>query len=77
MATIHPLFTSMTFAPEVLQAMGTAFDLACEQLRDTGQSDLVKEVLAKRIIDLANRGVTNPVDLCEHALKAFQKDKFG
>ena len=67
MAAIHPLFAAMTFEPEVLQAMGKAFDLACERLQDTGQSEIVKEVLAKRIMDLANRGVTDPVELCTHA----------
>jgi hypothetical protein len=71
MAAIHPLFAAMTFEPETLQAMGRAFDLACEQLPDTGQSDLVKEVLAKRIIELANRGVTDPVELCKGALTAL------
>jgi hypothetical protein len=73
MAAIHPLFTSMAFAPEVVQVMGVAFDLACEQLQDSGQSDLVKEVLAKRIIELANRGVTEPAELCKHALRALEK----
>jgi hypothetical protein len=51
--------------------MGTAFDLACEQLQDTGQSDIVKEVLARRIIELANSGVTDPVQLCKHAVSAL------
>jgi hypothetical protein len=77
MAAIHPLFTAMTFEPEVVQAMGMAFDLACKQLQDTGQSDLVKENLAKRIIELANRGVTDPVELCKGALIALGKDKVG
>jgi hypothetical protein len=71
MATINPLFASQTFEPETLQAMGTAFDLACEQLQDTGQSDIVKEVLARRIIELANSGVTDPVQLCKHAVSAL------
>jgi hypothetical protein len=73
MAAIHPLFTAMTFEPEVVQAMGMAFDLACKQLQDTGQSDL----LAKRIIELANRGVTDHVELCKGALIALGKDKVG
>jgi hypothetical protein len=75
MAAIHPLFASMTFEPEVLQAMGKAFDLA--RLQDTGQSELVKEVLAKRIIDLAHRGVIDPVMLYKHALRGVEKEEPG
>jgi hypothetical protein len=77
MTAIHPLFASMTFDPEVLQAMGKAFDLACERLQDTGQSELIKEVLAKRIIDLANRGVIDPVMLYKHALRGLEKEESG
>jgi hypothetical protein len=74
MAAVHPLFASMAFEPEVLQAMGKAFDLACERLQDTGQSELVKEVLATRIIDLAHRGVIDPVMLYKHALRGLEKE---
>jgi len=53
MATIHPLFREAAFDAKVTYAMGEAFDCACRALHDVGQPDIVKEVIAKRIIELA------------------------
>ena len=36
--------------------MGEAFDAACEGLQDGGQPDLVREIIAKRIIEAAKKG---------------------
>jgi hypothetical protein len=63
------LFKDVAFEPETLRAMTKAFDLACEQLGK--QPDLVKEIVAVRIIELAKRGVTDPRQLCEDALLAL------
>jgi len=51
--------------------MGEAFDAACKDLRDTGQPDLVYEVIAKRIIEAAKSGERDPEKLRDWALTAF------
>src|SRR6516165_10796014 len=36
------------FEPEAIAAMGEAFDAACKELHDTGQPEVVLEVIANR-----------------------------
>jgi len=56
------------FDPEALAAMGEAFDAACKALEDTGQPQIVQEVIAQRIIEAASRGERDPARLVEAAL---------
>ena len=51
--------------------MGTAFDKVCRSLHDSGQPRFVKEVIAKRIIDLAREGESDPERLCDMTLKSL------
>jgi hypothetical protein len=51
------------FDDRVTQIMGEAFDSACKELHDTGQPEIVYEVIAKRIIDAAKNGERDPVRL--------------
>ena len=62
------LFEEAPFGPDVIQILSEAFDRACKALRDTGQPDIIKEVLAGRIIAAAHRGMRDPNKLCEEAL---------
>jgi hypothetical protein len=57
------------FDPEATRRMGEAFDLACGSISNGGQIDVVKEVIAKRIIKVAHKGERDPVALCERALQ--------
>ena len=50
------------------QAMGEAFDDACKALRDTGQPQIVRDVIAGRIIESARLGERDPQRLCDYAL---------
>jgi hypothetical protein len=54
--------------PEAIAAMSEAFEAACEQLDDTGQPELVLEVIADRIMAAARTGERDPVRLREAAL---------
>jgi len=65
------LFQEASFGPEMTSVMGDAFERATQSLHDTGQPDLIKEILAKRIIDAVRRGVRDPRDLCLEALKSL------
>lgn len=48
--------------------MGAAFDMACEALKAGSHYDVVREVLAKRIIDAAVKGELDPKKLCARGL---------
>jgi len=61
------------FGPEETAAMGDALDAALKALQDTGQSDvrsdMVREIIAGRIIGAARLGERDPVRLREAALR--------
>jgi hypothetical protein len=48
---------------------------ACEGLQDGGQPDLVREIIAKRIIEAARKGERDPVRLRNAGLAALGYDK--
>ena len=70
-ARVIPFFRDVSFDPDTPHIMGQAFDGACKELHDIGQSDLVKTVIAKRIIAIAKTGERDPNQLCKRALKAI------
>ena len=49
--------------------MGEAYDTARGELHDYGQPALVNEVLAKRIIDIAEKGERDPENIARRALE--------
>lgn len=57
------------------RVMGEAFDAACKELHDTGQPEIVHEVLAKRIIKAAQRGERDVARLRDAALAALRDTK--
>ena len=59
------------FGPEATRVMGAAFDKVCRSLHDSGQPRIVKEVIAKRIIDLAREGESCSEQLCDMTLKSL------
>jgi len=68
---IRPFLKDATFDPEHVKAMGKAFDSIVSGLRDRGQSRVVREVIAERIIALAKTGERDPDKLCELARDAL------
>ena len=69
--SVVQLFQEASFGPEITRTMGDAFERATRSLHDTGQPDLIKEVLARRIIDAVRRGVRDPELLCMEATKSL------
>jgi hypothetical protein len=63
--------TLAAFDDATTKAMGEAFEKACQSMHDWGQPDNIKEIIAKRIVKLAGRGVRDPDQLCEQALKSL------
>ena len=61
----------VAFDPEVVEAMGIAFERACRQLRLARTQDAVTETVAKVIIELAQAGENDPERLYRAALARF------
>lgn len=62
------------FDDRVAQIMGEAFDHACKVFHDTGQPQIVYEVIAKRIIEAAKNGERNSIRLRNAGLAALGAD---
>src|SRR6202048_5393474 len=71
MGTIH--VAGAVFGPTSTYGMGQAFGCACRSLHEIGQLDnALKEVIAKRIVELARDGERDPDKLCEHTLQTLR-----
>ena len=62
------------FDDKAVRAMGAAFDQACRSLRHFPHSDRVRELVAKRIIEVARNGERDPIRLHWQAVMGFSLD---
>ena len=58
------------FDADATLVMGAAFDAACKTLKDVGEPDLVRKIIATKIIDAAKNGERNQDALRDAALEA-------
>ena len=72
MNKIIQLFQDTAFDPELIQLMGQAYDKACQAMHESGQPAIVREIIAKKILQAANKGERDPGKLCEQALRAVK-----
>ena len=70
---ITPFLDGLKFDPEAKRVMGVAFEMARIALRLADRGDVASEIMAKRIIKLAEAGERNPDLLCEIAVKEFRE----
>ena len=61
----------VAFDDAATSAMGEAFDRACKTLRNSGRAFVVRELIAKRIVDVAKNGERDPARLYRQALIPF------
>lgn len=64
-----PLRSFGGFGPEAIAQMSEALEAACEQLGNTGQPNVLREMVAQRIIHAARLGERDPARLLEAALQ--------
>jgi hypothetical protein len=70
-AHIVQLFRA-AFGPEEIERLCAAYDLATARLHDRDRRpEMVNEIIAQRIIALAQKGERDPKTLAEGALSAF------
>jgi hypothetical protein len=63
------------FEPEAIEALGEAFDMAATALHYAGRPKIVRETIARRIIEAAQKGERDPAKLCAAALSVFNSDE--
>ena len=66
-----PFLPNGTFDSDATQVMGEAYDKARKMLHDKGQPDVVQEIIARRIVEVAMTGERDPDQLAKRALQAF------
>ena len=66
-----PFLQNGTFDSDGTRVMGEAYDKARKMLHDKGQPDVVQEVIARRIVEVAMTGERDPDQLAKRALQAF------
>jgi hypothetical protein len=75
--SVNPTFRNSSFDPEDLKMLASAFDEAWEAIQQNGgtlarppyAARAIRELLAKRIIAMAQRGQSNPHSLSEDAIQ--------
>jgi hypothetical protein len=89
MAEVLKFFRETAFTPETIEILAAALDETWERLRQSGSrlarpaySRAMREVVAKRIIEMAQRGVEDRQALVTDALRFIaanyeQPTKFG
>ena len=71
---VIPIVEGGVFDAEITRTMGQVFDQACRSLQDFGSAVLVREIIARRIIEAAKNGERDPARLYEQALRLVSID---
>lgn len=69
---ITPFLRNQAFDPETVAAMSEAFQNACRALGLADREDRLNELVAKRLIELAQTGVRSPSALYMRTLQEFK-----
>ena len=73
-APTTPFLRGQAFDPETIEAMGKAFVTTCEKLGLSERDDALTELVARNIIEFAQRGLKNPTALHFAAMKEFKSN---
>jgi len=69
---IYPMLKTVSFSPEEVERLATAYEDALRALRVVNRADPITVVIAKRIIDAAQTGVRDSKQVCALAIKDLQ-----
>jgi hypothetical protein len=70
---IYRLLKNGVFGPDEIKVLTTAYEEALRALRLKDRSDPATEVIARRIIELAQRGERDPARLREYAIRGLSE----
>lgn len=68
---IIPFLSGQAFEPELLRNMSAAFEGVCDALGLVARRDPATELVAKKIVELAQRGVRDAATLRKMTLEEF------
>jgi hypothetical protein len=71
---ITPFLHGQAFDPEAVEAMAKAFVTTCEALGLSDRNDAMTQLVAEKIIELAQRGYKNSTALHLAAMKEFKSN---
>jgi hypothetical protein len=61
---IYGLLHNAAFEPSEVEALAEAFEIICGHLNVTLNNDPLRDLVARKVIDLAERGTRDPQDIC-------------
>jgi len=70
---IYDILKGGAFEPKLIEAMGQAFEAVCSGLELTKRDDPLRDLVARKIIECAQRGEHDPVRLARIVLSALQR----
>jgi hypothetical protein len=71
---IRTFLPDQTYTPEAISVMSAAFERVCADMRLTGKTDRMTEIIAKRVIDLAAEGsYSDPDQLHAAVIASFKR----
>ena len=70
---IYRLLKSRAFGPDEIKVLTTAYEDALRTLRLVDRSDPATEIIAKKIIELAQHGERHPIRLRERAIQSLSE----
>jgi hypothetical protein len=70
---IHRLLENHAFGPDEIRVLTSAFDDVLRKLDLADRADPVTEVVARKIIELAQQGERDPIRLSERAVLALSR----
>ncbi|HUC49773.1 MAG TPA: hypothetical protein VMA30_10345 [Xanthobacteraceae bacterium] len=69
--TITPFLSSQAFSPETVQTMSNVLLRACDRIGLVDRTDAAAQLVAEKIIFLAQTGVLEPEALLKRTLEEF------
>jgi len=74
---ITPFLAGQAFDPETIETMSAAYVAACDALRLKVGDDPATRLVAEKVINLAQRGIRDPIMLRTMTLKEFDLSDEG
>lgn len=72
---IYGYLQNSGFDPEAVKAMTAAYEAVRERLGLTDRSDPLTQLVAKKVIEIAQTGVRDPGELCDRVVAAIGTTK--
>ena len=69
---IRPYLHGQAFDPDTVRVMGAAFENACKELGIVGKHDAVTRIVARTVIDMAQRGFRDADSLTTAVMEEFR-----